>query len=280
MTTADSDTSDSKTRALTDLPLFLGYILSAFLQGLLVLQVFVYFFAFKKDKTYMRIFVWLVFSLEWVFTIVTTILAARTLVSTGKLFELISDSLSKLLPFVCGLVTLVVQVFYSYRIYLLSGRYSLPIVISLLSVVQCVLLNAAGFNQAFEGLSGFFMDHSHEGMKTPRAPIIVPTWLGLAAVGDSLIAVTLLILLASVAKSIAIVVHKIEDQTGEDNDNMYSGWGYHCPGGSLGAGLLLYFQKKFYSHRCVLHAVKAVLEWHDGDIECPSIYVIKHIQRK
>ncbi|KAJ8080198.1 hypothetical protein PM082_017028 [Marasmius tenuissimus] len=195
MTTSNIDTSGSKSQALTDLPLFLGYVSSAFLQGILVLQVFVYLFAFKNDRRYIKIVVWFVFSLEWAFTIVTTILATQTLVSTGRLFDLINHSLSKLLPFICALVTLVVQVFYGYRIYLLSGRCLLPIVITLLSIAQCVLLNAAGFNQAFEGLFELFMDHSHEGLETPRAPIMVPTWLCLAAAGDCLIAVALFILL-------------------------------------------------------------------------------------
>ncbi|KAJ8080197.1 hypothetical protein PM082_017027 [Marasmius tenuissimus] len=99
----DGGTSDEDFRAVTDLPLFLGYVLGAFLQGLLVLQVFVYFFSFGKDKRYMKIFVVFVFTLEWVFTIIAMILALRSLVSDGRLFDLADSLLSKSLPSLCGL---------------------------------------------------------------------------------------------------------------------------------------------------------------------------------
>ncbi|KAJ8080201.1 hypothetical protein PM082_017031 [Marasmius tenuissimus] len=194
----DEHTSDNGLRALSDLPLFLGYVSGAFLQGLLVLQVFVYFFNFGKDRIYVKAFVLLVFTLEWVFTIIATILAIRSLVSFGRLTDLVIYIHSKWLPLLCGLVTLVVQVFYSYRIYLLSGWCSLPIVISLFSIAQWVVLNIAGFNSG--GLVGLFPKAIV--LSRDENPATVPIWLGLAAAADCLIAVTLIIYLRRASRSL------------------------------------------------------------------------------
>ncbi|KAJ8080205.1 hypothetical protein PM082_017035 [Marasmius tenuissimus] len=180
-------TSAQGVRALTDLPLFLGYVCSAFLHGVFMIQVFVYLFAFRDDRRYAKVFVWLVLISDWVFTIVALVPVLQILVEEGKICLLANTMVfNKVLPIFCGFVTFLVQVFYGYRIYLLGGHISLPVVISLLSAGQWVAL-IVGWS-------------SPDGVN--RDMTILPIWLSLAAAADSLIVATLVFLLTRASRNL------------------------------------------------------------------------------
>ncbi|KAJ8080204.1 hypothetical protein PM082_017034 [Marasmius tenuissimus] len=180
-------TSAQGVRALTDLPLFLGYVCSAFLHGVFMIQVFVYLFAFGDDRRYGKVFVWLVLVSNWAFTIVALVPVLQILVEEGKICLLANTMIfNKVLPILCGLVPFLVQLFYGCHIYHLGGHVSLPIVISLLSAGQWVML--------IIGWSG------PEGVN--RDMTFLPIWLSLAIAVDSLIVVTLLVLLTKAARKL------------------------------------------------------------------------------
>ncbi|KAL0569688.1 hypothetical protein V5O48_012275 [Marasmius crinis-equi] len=146
----DENTSIEGFRALTDIPLFLGYIISFLLQGVLIVQVFAYCIAFKADRrvdvdTPILLLVWIVFILEWVSTIIATLAALESLAVDGRLADLTFGLLFKSLSPLCGLVVLAVHAFYSFRIYVVGAHIAIPIVIFTLSIVQCLMVIIAGF---------------------------------------------------------------------------------------------------------------------------------------
>ncbi|KAK1229741.1 hypothetical protein PQX77_007185, partial [Marasmius sp. AFHP31] len=187
------DTPDDVFRALTDLPLFLGYIMSFFLQGVLCVQVFTYYFAFKDDRKWMKYAVWSVFALEWASTIIASVAALRSIVSEGRLFDAVDYTLFKALSPLCGLVVLVVHTFYALRIYVVGGHKIISGLILVLSLGQCVMVNVAGFTSPL----GVGMDVVNNVM----VRVACITWLSFTAINDFLIAVTLVILLTRASRT-------------------------------------------------------------------------------
>ncbi|KAF9261722.1 hypothetical protein L218DRAFT_484236 [Marasmius fiardii PR-910] len=117
------DPSDEEIEELLDLPLFLAYIASFF------------FHLFKKDGKAIKFAVWFAFVLEWTSTIIATIAALMSIMQY-VLSDLASFPLFKARSPLCGLVILVVQSSYSYRIWTLGRRLTIPVIILLLSVMR------------------------------------------------------------------------------------------------------------------------------------------------
>ncbi|KAL0569685.1 hypothetical protein V5O48_012272 [Marasmius crinis-equi] len=218
----DSDSSDVELRELTDTPLFLGYIISFFLQGVLVVQVFAYFIAFKRDQMYIKLAVWFVFLLEWVSTVISTVAALECLPLSGRLAGLTTSILFKLLSPACGLVILVVHAFYCYRIHLLGAHVMVPIIIFTLSIGQCVMVSIAGLMSVPEAentrLHDALLGASFVVRETPPIQYFAEphsqfqAWLSLAAAGDCLIAVALMLLLTRASRNLSTVAAKTRVQ--------------------------------------------------------------------
>ncbi|KAG7095637.1 hypothetical protein E1B28_006360 [Marasmius oreades] len=186
--------SEQEFNALINLPLFLGYIISFFLQGILLVQVFAYYLSFRKDSVIIKAAVWFVFILEWASTIIATVAALISFVKFGQLSDLSSFTLFKALAPLCGLVTLVVQSFYCYRIYALSRRLVIPGIILLLSLTQCAMVIVAGF----ESELGVGLESAED----PFISTVCVVWLTSTPIADFLIALTLIILLSRASRMI------------------------------------------------------------------------------
>ncbi|KAL0569687.1 hypothetical protein V5O48_012274 [Marasmius crinis-equi] len=195
----DENTSEAGLRvfriSLGDIPLFLGYIISFLLQGVLIVQVFAYFLAFKTDRKYIKLAVWFVFVLECVSTIVSTVAAIKSLALEGRLSDLTIDTLFRSLFLICGLVVLVVHTFYCYRIHILGARVAVPIVVFTLSMGQCVLVIITGF-----GVQETLVYVSHV------------AWLVLTAASDCSIAITLILLLTRASRNLPTAAAKTRVQ--------------------------------------------------------------------
>lgn len=121
-------------------PLILGYIFNWGLFGVVSIQVYYYYIAFPKDRLYCKCLVYGVYILETLQTAVITHDAFASFGAGFGSFEALDN-----IPFTClsipilsGIVGCVVQVFYAYRINVLSKRKVIGYVITTISIVGCI----------------------------------------------------------------------------------------------------------------------------------------------
>ncbi|KAF5365288.1 hypothetical protein D9758_005335 [Tetrapyrgos nigripes] len=172
-------------------PKFLGYVFSYLLQGILVLQVFIYFIAFPRDSWWIKMTVGFLFFVECLSTFFATFAAAWSIVADGDLFSLANLWGFRTLGPLCGIATLTVHAFYSWRILQVKGHWSIPALIILLSIAQCVMVIWSG-TQSFLGIG---TDH-------PSQIAFVTVWLAGSAICDFIIAGSLLVLLPKAAQKL------------------------------------------------------------------------------
>ncbi|KAJ3835547.1 hypothetical protein F5878DRAFT_304051 [Lentinula raphanica] len=184
--------SDDEYSALTDVPIFLGYILSYFLSGILVAQFFLYFLAFyHKDPRHIKLTVFAVLVIELLSTIVATVIGLIAIVEDGFLSNAILSGGFKVLALMSGIACSIVQFFYCWRIHILGGHNMIIVVVMLLSVLQCVMISLSGFG-VFQ--NGDILGAGDRTIKDPTILFINISWLAGTAVCDIIIAVTILYL--------------------------------------------------------------------------------------
>ncbi|KXN88400.1 hypothetical protein AN958_07382 [Leucoagaricus sp. SymC.cos] len=125
-----------------------GYLLAWGLYGVLVVQVYIYILAFPQDKTFNRVLVMIVLILE---TLQAILIARDMFESFARGFG-DPDAITGLhfsglaAPIIGGTVGFIVQLFYAYRIKILSGSKVVPILISLARrCVGAYISGARGF---------------------------------------------------------------------------------------------------------------------------------------
>ncbi|KAF5310292.1 hypothetical protein D9619_010135 [Psilocybe cf. subviscida] len=119
-------------------PLFLSALFHWGLFGVLCTQFLIYISAFPRDPRRNRLFVYAVFTLEIIQTIILTKSYFDTFASgfgdpeaydrTGAIWFSV--------PFMSGIVAFLAEIFYAMRLYLLSESYRVPIVVCVLAVIQ------------------------------------------------------------------------------------------------------------------------------------------------
>ncbi|TFK33126.1 hypothetical protein BDQ12DRAFT_691535, partial [Crucibulum laeve] len=120
-------------------PLIIGYLLNWGLFGVISVQVYLYYLAFPKDRTFIKGFVYGIFCLE---IIQSFVIARDSFVTFASGFgdpnSLINMHLVWLtMPLMSAIVGCMVQLFYSFRIRVLSTSNVLPLVIIILALTQC-----------------------------------------------------------------------------------------------------------------------------------------------
>ncbi|KAF5392682.1 hypothetical protein D9757_000913 [Collybiopsis confluens] len=128
--------------ALTDVPLFLGYMLAYFLNGILFVQVFVYFISFRRtDPRYLQIIVLVIFLVECTSTVCATEIVIYSIITQGYLsFSVILPDFQALAVLI-GVASSIVHGFYCWRLKVLGGHWAIIVVIVILSVIQCVMVS-------------------------------------------------------------------------------------------------------------------------------------------
>ncbi|KAK0478579.1 hypothetical protein EDD18DRAFT_1443201 [Armillaria luteobubalina] len=117
-------------------PLIVGYLLHWGLFGSLSIQLYLYYLAFPKDRRFVKCLVYGVYIVE----LVQTILVARDAFVVfgygfGNLEALTGMHLNWLiLPIIIAFITIVAQVFYAYRIFILSRSRIVPVFIICVSL--------------------------------------------------------------------------------------------------------------------------------------------------
>ncbi|KAJ3566549.1 hypothetical protein NP233_g6930 [Leucocoprinus birnbaumii] len=121
-------------------PILVADILAWGLYGVLAVQVYIYFLAFPRDRT----------ASKWLVVIVFLLETAQVIVIARDMFESFAkgfghpDAITALnlsgfsAPIIAGTVGFLVQLFYAYRIKVLSDRHIVPLIICFLAVVQLV----------------------------------------------------------------------------------------------------------------------------------------------
>ncbi|KAE9402719.1 hypothetical protein BT96DRAFT_990942 [Gymnopus androsaceus JB14] len=210
--------SPDEISAITDVPVFLGYMLSYLLQGILIVQVFVYYISFRQtDALYMKITVFAVFFVECLSVIVrhhdcynehyrgrrSFILDCSVgIQGRGRLVRYMHVSINySSWPLVNRVVfhtgSTMVHAFYCWRIRILHGSWWIIAAIMTLSVVQCVMVAISGTGVFQPEYSGF-LEQAPTSTNDSGDLAINVLWLAGSAVADIIIASTLLYLLRRV----------------------------------------------------------------------------------
>ncbi|KAF9514772.1 hypothetical protein BS47DRAFT_841071, partial [Hydnum rufescens UP504] len=161
-------------------PFFLAQCFNWALYGILTLQLYIYWLRFPKDLTYIKVLVYSVFFLDTFFIILITHAAWRVLVSywgdVNILHEL--DWTWATLPISSGVVSMIVQLFFVYRIWKLSKKFTMPFIIAMVTVAQCVFAFKTGFLAYHVRTFHYIRD------------LLPGFWLGGSILADVLICVT------------------------------------------------------------------------------------------
>ncbi|KAI0364109.1 hypothetical protein BV20DRAFT_1057476 [Pilatotrama ljubarskyi] len=168
-------------------PQLLGQFINWGLMGALSVQTYLYHITFPQDPLSIRCFVYGLFAFEWVQTGLIIENSFDVFVyNFGNVPNMLKFHNSWFsVPVMCGIVSAAVQIFYSRRIYVLSGSLSLASLICVLALTQGSAAIASGV------LLKLIRSASDQAATTPA----IATWLGGSALVDIIIAVTMTILL-------------------------------------------------------------------------------------
>ncbi|KAH7907538.1 hypothetical protein BJ138DRAFT_1159878 [Hygrophoropsis aurantiaca] len=178
----------------SDTSFALGFVLCFALFGILVIQAFIYYTRFTKDTIWLRLFVSLVLLVECLNSalilyelFIGSQMRCLSCVASGKIRYLRPNS-PLIVPanvptwsfqaicILTGLVSTLVQAFFSWRIWIIGKSMLLPAVIMVISLTQCGLLMAGGVLSASD---------PNFGITNAEGAVI---WLVLSAVCDIIIA--------------------------------------------------------------------------------------------
>ncbi|CAA7263412.1 unnamed protein product [Cyclocybe aegerita] len=103
-------------------PMFIGFIFNVLLYGIMITQVYLYFTTFKKDQTWMKIFVFVLFIADTVNTVFDSIYLYRSLIVHfgGDSHLATANWLFATDPAITGLIASLVQFFFAWRVLILT----------------------------------------------------------------------------------------------------------------------------------------------------------------
>ncbi|KAJ7134824.1 hypothetical protein C8R44DRAFT_436065 [Mycena epipterygia] len=164
---------------------FVANLLNYMLLGSLIMQVYTYYRKFRVDETAIRVLVYGVFCLDLAQTIVLTFHGWWALVETWGRPELLGQLpwTAAMVPFMCGLVSAIVQIFYARRIWALSpNNYirTVSVIIVLTALTQGLGAMSGGI-VAIKSAKGF----TNATLTEMHAQFLV--WLAGSLVTDALI---------------------------------------------------------------------------------------------
>ncbi|KAJ7433460.1 hypothetical protein B0H11DRAFT_761188 [Mycena galericulata] len=131
-------------------PVFIGNILNWMFMGTLIMQLYTYYQNFPTDRTFIKILVYGLFLVDVAQTVILTHHGWFFIVDSwdkASNFNIVPWS-STMIPILCGLVAAIVQIFYSWRIWLLSTNpflRGMAILITLVALTQGLSAMITGF---------------------------------------------------------------------------------------------------------------------------------------
>ncbi|KAF8890366.1 hypothetical protein BD779DRAFT_265644 [Infundibulicybe gibba] len=165
-------------------PLIIGYLLNWGLYGVLSVQVYMYYLGFPRDRAVAKCLVFGLYAVETLQTALVTHDAFMTFgVDYGDVTALDNVLLAGIsIPILSGIVSCTVQIFFAYRIFILSRSKLLPSVICIIALTQ----GSAGLAQGVQATKT-----GHWSELQTDAFISCTVWLTGAAVCDIIIAISM-----------------------------------------------------------------------------------------
>ncbi|KAH9841813.1 uncharacterized protein C8Q71DRAFT_349276 [Rhodofomes roseus] len=164
-------------------PIFVGVVLNIVLYGIMITQTFLYFTVYKRDKIWMKLFVALLFfcdTLNCAFDIAFTYLPLVN--DFGDLASLNYASwVFATDPAMTAIIALFVQMFFAWRVKVLTGSITAVCVIMFCSLCQW----CGGIGTAIA--VGMIPEFTH----FQQFEVIVIVWLAFSAVADTMICISL-----------------------------------------------------------------------------------------
>lgn len=169
-------------------PLLLGYLFHWGLFGVLSVQLYTYYVSFPNDGRITKTLVYATYCLEVVQTILLTRDCWKTFAEGfGNLLAVDSTHLIWLAaPVFIGIVSCPVQIYYAYRVYVLSRS-------RVLCAVICVFALLQGSSAIAEGVAGYQIGNFHDLAKYSFVSCSI--WLAGSAACDSIITCSMVYLL-------------------------------------------------------------------------------------
>ncbi|KAK0474445.1 hypothetical protein IW261DRAFT_1650132 [Armillaria novae-zelandiae] len=166
-------------------PLIVSYLLHWGLFGALSVQLYLYYLAFPNDKKFTKYLVYGIYIIEFVQTVLFTHDAfAEFGYSFGDIEALIAMNFNWLTVFIMNAIDTLAcigQVFYAYRIFILSKSRIVPLFIICVSLTSSVTAMIAG---AYS-----FPKDSITDLNTRKMSIVIGIWCGASALCDIIIAI-------------------------------------------------------------------------------------------
>ncbi|KAF9046281.1 hypothetical protein BJ165DRAFT_1527394 [Panaeolus papilionaceus] len=156
--------------------MFIGFFVNVLLLGIMITQVYIYFTQYKSDKAWIKIFVAALFAADVVQTIFIFVYLHRTLITSFGDIENLSkaDWLFATDPALTGIIASAVQLFFAWRVYVLTKTWIYTFIIFALAmaggVASIVTAVEVGRTPTFTEFQRF------------QATVIV--WLAAEAVAD------------------------------------------------------------------------------------------------
>ena len=106
-------------------PFLIGIMINVLLLGVLVLQVYLYFVTYKDDKRWMKLFIWVLFLLDFFNTIFLVIyIYDRLIINFGNDEKAATENwVFSTDPVLAGLITAMVQGFFAWRVKVITSSY-------------------------------------------------------------------------------------------------------------------------------------------------------------
>ncbi|CAK5271234.1 unnamed protein product [Mycena citricolor] len=166
-------------------PMFVGLMMNILLYGIMITQFYLYMTTYKRDSVFIKVYV---VALMFADTLNTGFMAAYLYDSLIVHFDDLpylgkANWVFATDPAMTGIIGAMVQVFYAWRIHMLTGNIWIVVL-----VAGCALTNAFG-GLASAAAIAFVPQFSH--FQQFQVPVIC--WLLGAAVGDVIITITLVI---------------------------------------------------------------------------------------
>ncbi|KZV63585.1 hypothetical protein PENSPDRAFT_657208 [Peniophora sp. CONT] len=176
-------------------PILFGTLFNWALFGVLCIQIYIYARSFPDDRRWTKGLVYLIFIVEAVQTAMTGAdMYFWFMAGFGNVARLANSYISPIdIPFFVSLISLIVQQFFCYRIYMINrASWPIAVLISLVSFMQC----GGGFYAAITAI----IDPTFAKVKDKQDQIAAGFWLVGSAIDDTIIAITMTFLLLSARK--------------------------------------------------------------------------------
>jgi len=166
-------------------PLLLGHLFNWALFGVLSVQVYIYYLGFPKDRLLPKCLVVFAYILELVQIVLATRDAFRTFGPGWGDMEVL-DQVAWIwfsIPVMSSIISFTVQMFFAWRIWILSRKVWIPIAVVIISTIQAVSGIWTGTHAHF--IADFTQVEKHDSKTTA-------VWLGGTALCDVIITVSMI----------------------------------------------------------------------------------------